>query len=130
MQSPDKNPPVLEDGSSDVIALAPQEISQAALKGMETEAAAPTITPEQKAEGFAAVGAAVWNNDKRVNALYTTMHPHNAWMGIVGLGWKKLSVTNDSSCEAMNLLSSHCREKACRIDFAEENGTVKEIYVW
>ena len=129
MQSPDQNPPVLEENTN-TSALAPQEISNAALKGMEMEAAGPTINPEQKAEAFATVGAAVWNNDKRVNALYTTLHAHNAWMGIVGLGWKKLSTTNDSSCEGMTLLASHCREKNCRIDFAEENGTVKEIYVW
>ena len=129
MQSPDQNPPVLEENTN-TSALAPQEISNAALKGMEMEAAGPTISPEQKAEAFAAVGAAVWNNDKRVNALYTTLHAHNSWVGIVGLGWKKLSTTNDSSCEGMTLLASHCREKNCRIDFAEENGTVKEIYVW
>lgn len=130
MQTPDQNPPLLESDLSSVSLAPAQEISEAALKGMELEATAPTVTPLQKAEGFAAVGAAVWNNDKRVNGLYTTYHPHNSWMSIAGMTWKKLSTTNDSSCEAMTLLAAHCREKICRIDFAEENGMVKEIYVW
>lgn len=130
MQTPDKTPPLLENNEA-TISLAPtQQISEAAIKGMELEGAVPTMMPTEKAEAVTAFEAVVWNSDKRVNGLYTTLHAHNAWMSIAGLNWRKLAVTHDSSCEAMTLLAAHCREKLCRIDFAEENGVVKEMYVW
>lgn len=132
MKSPEKNLPA--ETAVNVSAPIPtQEIAEQAITGMERETNAPNLTPPASAitagsqEG---ITAAVWQNDKRVSGLYTTFHARNSWMHIAGLGWKRVSNTNDSSQEAMNLLAAHCREKACRIDFSEENGIVKEIYVW
>lgn len=130
MKSPDKTPPVIENEVLHVSLAPTQEISEAAIKGMELEAAIPSLTPPQQGEAVSAVEAAVWHNNKRVNGLYTTLHARNSWMSIVGMNWKRLSVSNDSSSQAMTQLAAHCREKSCRIDFAEENNLVKEIYVW
>ena len=131
MKSPEKNLPA--ETAINVSAPIPtQEIASQAITGMEKELNAPKQTPPAAAtqEGVTAITAAVWQNDKRVTGLYTTFHARNSWMHIGGLGWKRVSNTNDSSQEAMNLFAAHCREKNCRIDFAEENGIVKEIYVW
>lgn len=106
-------------------------ISKAALSGMQREAAAPTqAPPAPQKEGVRSVSAAVWSSDKRVSALYTTYHPRNSWMAVPDLGWKFLANGSDSAAEAMSLLAAHCREKACRIDFAEDGGLVTEMYVW
>ena len=132
MKSPEKTLPA--ETAINISAPVPtQEIAAKAITGMELETNAPKLTPPAAAiteSGQEGITAAVWQNDKRVSGLYTTFHARNSWMHIVGLGWKRVSNTNDSSQEAMNLLASHCREKNCRIDFAEENGIVKEIYVW
>lgn len=132
MKSPEKTPPV-EAGITASIPVPTQKIAEQAITGMELEtASAPSLTPPVKAtdEGVTAIGAAVSHADKRVTGLYTTFHARNAWMHVPALGWKRLSTTNDSSHEAMNLLAAHCREKACRVDFTEDGGIVKEMYVW
>jgi hypothetical protein len=132
MKSPDKTPPAEAITASTDVNAPTIDLATQALTGMEMEASVPKLMPPEKAaqEGVTAFGAAVWQTDKRVTGLYTTYHPRNSWMFVPGLNWKRLSTKNDSTQEAMNLLASHCREKNCRIDFAEENGLVTEIYVW
>ena len=131
MKSPEKIPPVQTGNNLSKMPNAPTlEITEAALAGMEMESGGPRLSPPEKAEGIQAIGAAVWQTDKRVNGLYTTFNSRNSWMNIVGIGWKKLNDTNDSSNETMTAFAAHCREKVCRIDYSEENGIVKEIYVW
>lgn len=134
MKTPDKIPPAEVSASSESN-LAPSIIPQASQtqskEGEASGANAPTQSPPEKMESqTGGITAAVWNSDKRVNALYATFHARNSWMSITGIGWKKLPTTFDSACEAMTALAAHCREKACRIDYSEENGEVKEIYVW
>ncbi len=130
MKSPDMTPPAVEMDDLNISQPPTIDVSKAALKGMELEAAMPAQAPTQLREAVTAFEAAVWTRDKRVNALYTTLHARNSWMSSAGVGWKRLSTTNDSSSEAMTLLAAHCREKSCRIDYSEENGVIKEIYVW
>ena len=132
MKTPEKIPPsgaTVTNGNSGANAPA-INVSQVAYSSLESVANAPQFNPPETKEGVSAFEAAVWNTDKRVNALYTTLHSRNSWMSIAGIGWKKLATNNDSVCEAMTQLAAHCREKNCRIDFSEENGLVNEIYVW
>ena len=134
MKSPEKTPPAEAAMLTTNEAAPTIDIAKQAITGMEMETAnAPKLSPPAKAsteDTDTAFGAAVWQNDKRVTGLYTTYHSRNSWMFINGLGWKRVATNNDSTQEAMNMLAAHCREKACRIDYAEENGLVKEIYVW
>ncbi len=96
---------------------------------LENVADAPTQTPPAEVAS-GAFGAAVWHNDKRVNALYNTYHPRNSWMSIVGTGWVRLSTASDSATEAMTVLAAHARVKNARVDYAVDGGQVTEIYVW
>lgn len=133
MKTPEKIPPAgatTTNGNSDTNAPTINVSSQAAFTSLESAANAPQLSPPSAQEGATAYEAAVWNTDKRVNALYTTLHARNSWMSIAGIGWKKLATGSDSMCEAMTQLAAHCREKNCRIDYSEENGLVNEIYVW
>ena len=134
MKTPEKIPPsgvAITNGNSDTNAPSINVSSQAAFTtSVESVANAPQLSPPKMQEGVTAYEATVWNTDKRVNALYTTMHARNSWMSIAGIGWKKLATGSDSACEAMTQLAAHCREKNCRIDFSEENGLVTQMYVW
>ena len=134
MKTPEKMPPAgasFANGNTGGSAptINPQQ-QATAYTTLVSSANAPQFMPPETEEGVTAIEAAVWNSDKRVNALYTTLHARNSWMSIAGVGWKKLTTANDSACEAMTQLAAHCREKNCRIDFSEENGVVTEIYVW
>lgn len=129
---PEKTPPAAmatTNGNADAAAPTVQ-IADSLKSSFEELSNAPKLNPPEKAEAFSSFGAAVWSSDKRVNGLYTTYHARNSWMGIAGVGWKKLATGSDAMCEAMTLLAAHCREKNCRIDFAEENGLIKEMYIW
>lgn len=133
MKTPEKIPPAggaITNSNSDTNAPTINVSSQAAFTSIESVTNAPQLSPPEVQEGVTAYEAAVWNTDKRVNALYTTLHARNSWMSIAGIGWKKLATGSDSACEAMTQLAAHCREKNCRIDYSEENGLVNEIYVW
>lgn len=135
MKSPEKMPPVASLATTVNGANAPAlEVADKVSQASTLEATAPTKNPPQASSStsgaISADGVAVWSNDKRVNALYTTYHSRNAWMNVPGMGWKKLATGSDSMNEAMTLLAAHCREKSCRIDFSEDGGLVNEMYVW
>ena len=133
MKTPEKVPPAgitITNGNTETNAPTVNVASQSGYTSLESVANAPKLTPPIAQEGVTAYEAAIWSTDKRVNALYTTLHARNSWMSIAGVGWKKLATGSDSACEAMTQLAAHCREKNCRIDFSEENGLVNEIYVW
>ena len=75
-------------------------------------------------------GAAVWNRNKRVNALYNTKHARNSWMSIVDIGWVKLATTYDSANEAMSVLAAQARIKNAQVDYSIDGGLVNEMYVF
>ena len=129
MKSPQKNGPV--EGSS----LVESKVGDAPTIKIEdvissnTADNAPSLTPPKSSE-VTSFGAGVWNNDKRVNALYSTHDARNAWMSIVGVGWVKLATSNDSTNEAMTILASHARVKNSQINYSVDAGLVNEMYVW
>jgi len=81
------------------------------------------------AEAVEAVGA--WLADKRVNALWCINQNRNVYMGVAGVGWKKLANNSDSAIIAFTTLASHARATQARIDYREEaDGMVHECYIW
>ena len=90
---------------------------------------APTQTPPNTSTA-SAFTAGVWNNDKRVNGLYSTADARNSWMSVVGVGWVKLATSNDSANEAMTILASHARVKNSQINYSIDASLVNEMYVW
>lgn len=129
MNNPEKTPPVALSNNGNTSVAPSVEVPSMASTAI-AESNAPTLAPPERSEAATAFGTAVWSTDKRVNGLYTTFNPRNSWMSIAGVGWKKLATGSDSMCEAMTQLAAHAREKNCRIDYAEENGLVTQIYVW
>ena len=50
---------------------------------------APMMTPPIVVKGEQAV--AVWQNDKRINAIWAINENRNIWLSVAGVGWKKLT---------------------------------------
>lgn len=95
---------------------------------------APNLSPPSSTEEIVSLedasGVAVWNRNKRVNALYNTKQARNSWMSITGTGWVKLAVTYDSASEAMSILAAQARIKNAQVDYSIDGGLVNEMYVF
>lgn len=78
-----------------------------------------------------AAGASAWQNNKKLTALWLNHQPRNSWIGVDGIGWRKLAATNDSSSVAFTMLSAHAREKGSAVNYREESDNmIYEMYVW
>jgi len=131
-KSPEKNPPIAqtEAGEASVPSLVAENIeSGSKISGSE---ASPTLDPPATRSGiedsFGAGG--VWNNDKRVNALFSTNEVRNSWMSVVGIGWVKLANNIDSANESLTVLATAAKVKNSPINYLLDSGQVTQIYVW
>lgn len=65
-------------------------------------------------------GVATWLGDKRVNSLWSINETRNAWVGVAGIGWKKLSNVSDSAIVASTVLASNAKQTQTRFDYRKE----------
>jgi hypothetical protein len=131
-KSPEKNPPIAqtEVGEQSVPSLVAENIDHSSkIIGSD---AAPTLDPpainSASTDNFGAGG--VWNNDKRVNALFSTNEVRNSWMSVVGIGWLKLANNIDSANESLTVLATAAKTKNSPINYLLDSGQVTQIYVW
>jgi hypothetical protein len=76
-------------------------------------------------------GITAWQKNKRINGLWTINQNRNSWIGVSGIGWRKLANNSDSGIVALTMLSAHAREKNSPVNYREEsNGMIHEMYVW
>lgn len=74
---------------------------------------------------------AAWQNDKRINALWAINENRNVFVGVAGVGWKKLANNNDSGIVALTLLSGSARITQTQVNYRDEaDGMIHEMYVW
>lgn len=135
MKKPVKTPPQTksevsasktEEGSAPSITLHANETT--AQSGAE---AAPTLDPPSAGSSFdEAFGAGVWNNDKRINALYTANETRNSWVGVVGIGWVKFANNIDSANAAFTILAASAKLKNSPVNYNLDGGLITEMYVW
>ena len=109
-----------------------QPMEMAMESSFQTDYTEPSETPpfqeeEDTDDGF---GAGTWHNNKKLNALWMRNETRNSWVGVQGMGWKKLNSKNDSSCVALSILSAHARQYNRNVKFKVENNEIKEMYVW
>ncbi len=72
-----------------------------------------------------------WHRNKRIAALWSIDQNRNCFIGISGVGWKKLSTRTESGVIALNMLASHAREKNAPVSCLEgKDGMIRQIYVW
>jgi hypothetical protein len=70
-------------------------------------------------------------SNKKINGLWSINQNRNSWIGVSGIGWKKLANNSDSAIVALTMLSAHALEKGSVVNYREESdGMIHEIYVW
>ncbi|MCU0834904.1 MAG: hypothetical protein MUC77_10825 [Chromatiaceae bacterium] len=80
--------------------------------------------------GDAPPGGSHWEQDRRVAALWSADQDRNAWVGIAGVGWRRLDGRCDSALVALTMLAAHAREQGARVSYREQDGVIQELYVW
>lgn len=131
-KSPVKNPPLaqVEAGEASVPSLIVESAnSSSTVSGSE---AVPILDPPAARSGATedSFGAGVWNNDKRVNALFSANETRNSWMSVVGTGWVRVANNIDSANEALTVLASNAKVKNSPINYLLDGGQATQIYVW
>lgn len=95
---------------------------------------APTAEPPAVAgAGIAAgaIGASVWVNNKKVNALWSINENRNSWIGVAGVGWVKLANNSDSAIVALTMLGANAKLTQGVVNYRQEaDNMIHEMYVW
>ncbi|MFL6706598.1 MAG: hypothetical protein ACJ8HI_00155 [Massilia sp.] len=87
--------------------------------------------PTLPSSGGGAKGVAAWQNSKQVDALWSINQDRNSWVGIAGIGWKKLSGPSESAAVALTMLMSHARGTGSPVTYRDESDNlIHEVYVW
>jgi hypothetical protein len=91
--------------------------------------AKPTAEPPALTTGDGGVTA--WVNNQKVNALWSINQTRNSWIGIAGVGWKKLANNSDTAVVALSILGASAKQAQGPVNFREEaDKMVHEMYVW
>lgn len=111
-------------------------IKDAAAAGVLTaEPRGPASGPPGAATTAAAVASdgitGTWHNGVTVDALWAANEVRNAWMRVVGVGWKKLYNGSDGAFTALAILASQARQTGRPVNYRDEtDGMAHEIYLW
>ena len=88
-------------------------------------------TQEPPTQGFSAVQAAAWQNNKKVIGMWTNCVDRNTYMYVEDLGWRKFLETSDSAMMAFNIIAAHAKTTNKAVNFYEgDDGKVTTLYVF
>ncbi|MET9269294.1 hypothetical protein [Kribbella sp. NPDC003557] len=97
-------------------------------------AVAPTLTPSAAVEAAGAGAGAVtvtWHTNVQIDALWAIDQPRNAFIHIVGVGWRKIVNLRDGAFLALVTLAGQARQTNRPTSLREEaDGMIYEIYLW
>jgi hypothetical protein len=103
------------------------------LAAMAVEATAgPALMPPTAAEVAVVAGVtATWRSNVQIDALWCLDQTRNAFVHVVGLGWRKIYNGRDGAFQALVSLASQARQtnRVCNLR-EEADGMIYEIYVW
>jgi len=142
--TPTLTPPAagLRDGNGDGVGASQPVIKDAAAAGVRPAAPQGPVGLPPNAAGTAAAAAAAgpaaadgvagtWRTGVTIDALWAANETRNAWMRVVGLGWKKLYNGRDGAFTALTILAAQARQAGRPVNYREEaDGMVYEIYLW
>jgi hypothetical protein len=78
-----------------------------------------------------AIGASVWVDNKKVNALWSINENRNSWIGVAGVGWVKLANNSDSAIVALTMLGANAKLTQGIVRYRQESDNmIHEMYVW
>lgn len=124
--APDQQPPIASEGTRRA---SQGDTANVRLPGSglgDTQA-----TPTLPISGGVAQGVGAWQNTKKVDSLWTINQDRNSWVGIAGIGWKKLAGPNETALSALTMLVAHARATGSTINYRDEaDNLIHEVYVW
>jgi len=130
-QQPAQNPPT--DSQISVAAAGdatPMDNSVMKIEAVEGALTQDDFSANQVISSVSAT-ATTWNNSAHINALWSINQDKNSWVGIAGIGWKKLSTASESGIVALTMLASTAKEKNSLVYYREESDArIHEFYVW
>lgn len=134
--NPTLTPPTVEGswtvdvpGTSTPTAVSDAQI--AVLVAESTPLAGPTALPAAAVGEAAEAVTATWRSNVTIDALWSIDETRNAWVRIVGLGWRKLYNGRDGAFTALTTLASQARQTNRPVSLREEaDGMIYEIYLW
>src|ERR1700730_11134411 len=86
---------------------------------------------EADVTGAAAVLTSTWQYNKKVSALWSINQSCNSWVGIEGIGWRKLFNGLETSTMALTTIASSARTTQGLISYREEpDGMIHEVYAF
>jgi hypothetical protein len=113
---------------------APETVSDEqirALVGESTPLAGPTTRPPAVDADAPAAVTASWLNNVRIDALWSIDETRNAFVRVVGVGWRKIYNGRDGAFQALMTLASQARQTNSAVNLREEaDGMIYEIYLW
>lgn len=71
-----------------------------------------------------------WQSNKRVTGLWAINEDRNAWAHFDGLGWRRISPDTDNIVFDMLAQLAAAKAAARPVNFYEERGVIKQIYVF
>ncbi len=122
-----------ELSTSEAGGLAAPTITDEQIAALKVESAAgPTLTPPSTAGAQTGEGVTVsWHTSVQIDALWSIDQTRNAFVHIVGVGWKKIFNGRDGSFQALVTLASQARQTNRPASLREEaDGMIYEIYLW
>ena len=111
----------------------PKSLPDASQAGGATaaEIVGPTQEPPASALAAGGVGATVWVNSQKINALWTINENRNSWVSVVGKGWIKLANNSDSAIVALTMLGANAKLTQGVVNYRQESDNmIHEMYVW
>lgn len=76
----------------------------------------------------------MWQNNRRITAVWVINQNRNAWVFVQGLGWRKLAHNESDVFLAMLAACIHAKADGRNVNFREVgvggNIEIHEIYVW
>ncbi|MEV4316837.1 hypothetical protein [Actinocrispum sp. NPDC049592] len=110
---------------------APSDEQIAALVVESAPLAGPTMAPPAAAALAEEAVTGTWQNNVKIDALWCIDETRNAWMRVVGVGWKKIYNGRDGAFTALVTLASQARQTGHAVNIREEpDGMIYEIYLW
>ena len=116
-------------GSSAPTAISDEQI--ATLVAESGPLAGPTTRPPALSAEAAEAVTATWHGNVKIDALWSIDETRNAWVRVVGLGWRKIYNGRDGAFQALTTLASQARQTNRPVNLREEaDGMIYEIYLW
>ena len=131
---PTLTPPGAQDAGTAIVGTSAPSLSNggSATAVLTPPPQAPTLglAAEGSAQAAQAITTGTWRNGVTVDALWSINEVRNAWMRVVGIGWRRLFNGSDGAFTALTTLASQARQTGRPINFREEaDGMAHEIYL-